>query len=860
MLTDAEIKKKFKEEASKNPDKYYATEVLREEGFHRARCKKCGTFFWSTTERNLCGDARCIGGYTFIGKSPAKNKLDYIGTWKLFSKMFRKFGYTPIKRYPVVARWRDDVDFVQASIYDFQPYVVSGEVQPPANPLVVPQFCLRFNDTDNVGITGAHYTGFVMIGQHAFVQPEQWNQNAYFRHIYAWLRKGLKLGKEHIIFHEDVWAGGGNFGPCMEFFSGGLELGNQVYMLFERTPTGKKELSLRVLDMGMGHERNAWFSQGSLTSYDTAFPKVCKKLRKVVGIKMDKDYLKAFYPYAALLNIDELKNAKNVDAAWAMVAKKLGLDAKELKETLLPIAALYSIAEHARALLVALSDGILPSNVGGGYNLRAIFRRAQSFIEQYGWSVEMGEVAEWHASYLKPLFPELMEGIEHVKHIIAIERNKYAATKQKTTKLVERVIKKKITEEMLLKLYDSYGIAPELIATEAAKHGLKVRIPENFYAKIAEMHEKVAVKKIEKPMIDIKGIAETEILYYDDYALTEFDATVLKVLDNLVALDKTAFYPTSGGQEHDTGTLNGVEVVDVLKVGPVILHRVRTPEAFKPGMKVHGKIDFDRRKQLTQHHTATHIINAAAKAILGPHVNQAGAKKDIDKAHLDITHYQSITPRELKMIEAEANRIVNEGINIYSRLVARNKAEAAYGMSIYQGGAVPGKILRIVEIPGIDVEACGGTHLKNTKDVGLIKVIKSSKIADGICRIVFAAGNAALAIVRKERDLLAQTARILGVDEELVPSRTEELFKLWKAARKAVSKLRNKDFVSRLKKGEIKLEFELKSRQRSKASAAELLEQAAANFKTQPEYVPKTAKRFLRELKEFEKRIREVLH
>ncbi|HII89112.1 TPA: hypothetical protein HA253_05960 [Candidatus Woesearchaeota archaeon] len=380
MPTDKEVKKAFKQTASKNPDQYYATSVLKEEGFKRKQCA-CKIFYWTACDAPTCGDPACSGGFRFFGgKTPAQRELDYVGVWNEFASHFKKLGYTPIKRYPVVARWRNDTDFVQASIYDFQPYVVSGEVKPPANPLVVPQFCLRFNDIDNVGITGAHYTGFVMIGQHAFMPPEQWNQAKYFRDIHSWLSKGLGLPNKEITFHEDAWAGGGNFGPCMEFFSRGLELGNQVYMMFEQTPHGPRELKLKVLDMGMGHERNAWFTKGAATSYETTFPTVCKKLFHATGIKVDEKVMEKFLPYASYLNVDEIEDTEKT---WNFVAQKVGIETKELREKVLPLAALFSVGEHARSLLFAISDGGLPSNVGGGYNLRVILRRALSFIDKY---------------------------------------------------------------------------------------------------------------------------------------------------------------------------------------------------------------------------------------------------------------------------------------------------------------------------------------------------------------------------------------------------------------------------------------------------------------------------------------------
>ncbi|MEM4248367.1 MAG: alanine--tRNA ligase-related protein, partial [Candidatus Nanoarchaeia archaeon] len=675
MPTDKEVKAEFKKIASKEPDKYYATAVLKKEGFIRKQCRNCGTFFWTTEKkREFCGNAVCSGGFGFIGKSPAKHKLDYIETWEKFSSLFRKWGYTPIKRYPVVARWRPDVYWVGASIYDFQPYVVSGEIKPPANPLVVPQFCLRFNDIDNVGITGAHYTGFVMIGQHAFMPPRQWNQAKYFTDILNWLRQGLGLEDNEITFHEDAWAGGGNFGPCMEYFSRGLELGNQVYMMFQRINSGSKELGIKVLDMGMGHERNAWFSQGTATSYETTFPSVMKKLRRATGIKVDEGIVKKFLPYSSYLNFDE---TESLEKAWRYVSEQTGIDVKNLKENILPLAALYSIAEHSRAALVAISDSALPSNVGGGYNLRIIIRRALAFIEQYKWDISLPEICAMHARYLKPIFPELSKNLGTVEKILDVEKEKYLATNQRARQVVERIIKEEVTDKKLLMLYDTQGILPEAIKEEAEKLGRKIEVPENFYARVSELHKEIeevaAVKKEE--LLPLDDLPETQALYFDNYKKTEFKAKVLKIINNAVVLDKTAFFPVSGGQDYDTGMLGGSEVVEVFKQGAVIVHRLREAPKFKEGDFVDGKINEKRRIQLAQHHTATHIINAAARRILGPHINQAGAKKTEEKAHLDVTHYQAIAQEELKKIEDEANRIVKENIKINLMFMPRNEAE-----------------------------------------------------------------------------------------------------------------------------------------------------------------------------------------
>ncbi|MFQ5800489.1 MAG: alanine--tRNA ligase-related protein, partial [Candidatus Hydrothermarchaeales archaeon] len=383
---EKKIKAEFKAKARKEPETYYPVGVLIEEGFSRGVCKKCGTAFWSSEPREVCGEPDCSGGYMFIGSSPAKKKMDFIETWKEFSRLFERLGYTPIKRYPVAARWRDDTDFVQASIYDFQPYVVSGEIEPPANPLVVPQFCLRFNDIDNVGYTGRHYTGFVMIGQHAFEPPERYAPPDYLRHIYTWLVEGMGVPKGEIQFHEDAWAGGGNMGPSMEFFSRGLEIGNQVYMQYDIRSGTPKELAIKVLDMGMGQERPAWFTHGTATSYEANFGGAIKKLYRVTAVKPDQEIVERFLPYSGMLNFDEVEDIEKV---WRHIASKIEVGLTALKEEIVPLAALYSVADHARSLLVALTDGALPSNVGGGYNLRTLLRRSIDILSSHSWDLAL---------------------------------------------------------------------------------------------------------------------------------------------------------------------------------------------------------------------------------------------------------------------------------------------------------------------------------------------------------------------------------------------------------------------------------------------------------------------------------------
>lgn len=844
MATDKELKKEFLKKASKDYENTYPVQSLKELGFERYKCKKCGRNFWNREKADICGDTQCVGKLTFIGETPAKNKLDYIQVWQKYSEIHQKLGYTPIKRYPVIARWNPTTEFTIASIAAFQPYVVSGEIKPPANPLIIPQFCLRFNDIDNVGITG-HNVGFIMLGEHAFVAPKDYDINKYIKDHLTWIQEGMGLSLDEIKIHEDAWAGGGNFGPCMEFFSRGLEVSNQVYMQYEVTKEGNRELKQKVLDMGQGYGRVSWFTQGALNNYETLFPTVIKKLREKTGLELDEEFGKKFYPLSPRLNTDEVED---IEKAWNEISKEIGMNVKDVKEKALKQAALYSIAEHTRALLFAINDGGLPSNVGGMYNLRVILRRALRFIEKNEWILDLGEVCEWHAEYLKPLFPELTENLDNVKRILSIEKQKYIATREKIKLTITKILQEgEITTENLIELYDSHGIMPEEIKEEAEKQDKQIKIPSNFYALVSEKHEKTVQEAQTKreEEIDTDNLPDTEAMYFEDYTKSSFMAKVLAIIGEKVILDKTMFYPTSGGQLHDEGTINGQKITDVFKQGKIIIHVLEEKPKFSAGDIVDGELDFARRVQLTQHHTATHIVNAAAHKILGHHINQAGAKKDTEKAQLDITHYDSLTDEQIKEIEEEANLIVSKGIKVMKKFMPREEAEQKYGMRIYQGGAVPGKILRIVGISDLDVEACAGTHLNDTSEAGKISIIKTSKVKDGVIRITFTAGKASEKVEEKEQQILSEVAVELRVEIPEVPARAEELFQKWKKAKKSIKK----------KKEISNEELELTSKEKTEGSLTEILNKTAEILQTQPEHILNTIKKFKKELEEIKNKL-----
>jgi alanyl-tRNA synthetase len=755
-----ELKKQIKEEASENPEEFFATDVLREKGFERGKCENCGMHFWSTDgSKNVCGEPECTGGYTFINDSPADRKFSYVEAWKEFEKFMEERSYASIDRYPVVARWRDDVEFTGASIYCFQPHVVSGEAEPPADELVIPQPSLRFNDIDNVGITGRHYTNFTMIGQACFQPPEKYDVDRYFRDMMEFTIDSLGIGKEKLVFHEEAWGGGGNLGPCMECFVDGLELWNQVYMLYRQTPEGYEELDLQVLDMGMGHERITWISHGTETSYESVMPETLEKMKEKVGLEINEGIWREFLPYSSELNVDEVED---IEEKWQEIAEKMDVDKDKLKDSIRPAAALYSIAEHSRALNFALADGKIPSNTGGGHNLRIIYRRAMDFIEKYNWDLDMKEVAEWNARELEEMFPDLIKSIDEIKEILEVEEKKYRKSRRKAEKKLSEFEETPSVEKMI-ELYESHGVSPEMMEEKGFE------VPEDFYMKLEKDSEEI---KEAEEKFDLENIESTEKLYYDrrepyrdeDGEASDFgfEAKIIEIIDdNWILLDRTMFYPEGGGQRYDTGLIEDAEVKEVQKQSNVVLHRVEENHSLEKSQKIDATVNGSERRQLTQHHSSTHMVNAAAREELGEHIYQAGASKDLEKARLDLTHYEKPSQEEVDEIEQRVREFIEENHSIEAIELPKSEAEQKYGFRIYQGGAPPGNTIRLIDIDNVDIEACGGTHLTETGHAGGFVITGCTRIQDGVIRLEYKAGEAAKEYEQKIENIHDETVEML---------------------------------------------------------------------------------------------------
>ena len=748
---------------SANPDKYYKVALFNEVGFQRHKCNLCGKFFWSLVDRAVCPDHEAYG---FLGCPPTSKHLDYIDTWKEVEAFFRSNGHTIINRYPVVCRWRDDLYYTIASIVDFQ-RVVQNKVffELPANPLVVPQMCVRFNDIENVGLSGRHYTTFCMIGQTCDADQEggYWKDRC-LELDFQLLTKVLGIDPKAITFVEDVWMGAGAFGYSLEYFVNGLELGNAVFTEFEGNENEYRTMKHRIIDMGAGLERFSWITMGTPTSYDCTFGPVINEMMSKTGTKLDKEILGSYFKFAS--NALE-RTESDLRALKATFAKELKISYGDLNKIINPFEAMYTVADHTRTLLFAISDGSIPSNVGGGYNLRVILRRALAILERMGWNFNLDEIAEIHIGYLKQMYPELEEHVNDVKTILQIESNRYIGSKERMNSITSSIRGKKqsLSVDDLIRLYESDGITPEFLV----ESGVIESIPQAYYVMLSELHESHRTSHNHKPVTAVEELQPTRLLYYEHNSMTEADARILAIIENeYVILDQTVFYPRGGGQEPDTGDIDGIKVLDVIKQNEIVIHKISPSKVLLPGMKVRIRINPRRRDLITKHHTATHIVNASARSILGPWVWQNSAFKDEGYARLDITHHSSLTREEIEEIEKAANRVVRQDNPVLIDTFDRIDAERNYSFRIYQGGVVPSSTVRIVNIKDWDIEACGGTHVSRTGEIGLIKIFRTERIQDGVVRLEFVAGEAALDYVEKQDNQLNTISRILGASKEKV--------------------------------------------------------------------------------------------
>ena len=747
---------------SADPGRYYKVKLFDNEGFERKSCSTCKRFYWTIDENRVNCPDHSDDTYSFIGNPPTKKRFDYTQAWKEVESFFVKNGHTSVNRYPVVCRWRDDLYFTIASIVDFQRVMGSKVVfEFPANPLVVPQTCLRFKDLENVGVTGRHFSSFCMIGQHSIPNSDGYWKDQCVDLDYRLMTEQFGVDKKEVVFVEDVWEGGGSFGSSLEFFVKGLELGNAVFTEFQGDLTNYKTLDQQIIDMGAGLERFAWLTMGTPTAYDCCFGPITDNLLQQVGIDTKNKLLVTYFTKIA----KHLEQFSDLSDVRKNAIKSANLTDDQINKIITPLEGIYLIIDHIRTLIFAISDGALPSNVGGGYNLRIMLRRIISTMNRLSLKFDINEMIDTQIDYLKNTYPELERTREDIKTIIGIESGRYDNSKLRMEKIVSKLEQKPSVDD-LVRLYESDGITPDYLKE------MKVisDIPSTFYSKLSELHQ--SKKQKEQDSMSLEGLPETELLYYSDDP-KEFDANVLKSFDNYVILDKTSFYARGGGQEPDHGRIGEFEVVDVNKHGNIVVHELKngTP---KEGTTVSCLVDSKRRDGITKNHTSTHILNSSTRNVLGSWVWQHSAFKEEDHARLDITHHSALTDDEILKIEKLANSVVEKNMSVTIDNFDRGTAEQKYGFKIYQGGIVPVKSVRIVSIEDFDVEACGGTHVKKTGEIELIKITKTKRIQDGVVRIEFVSGLTAVDYIKQHDASMLKKSAELKEKMEMKEKRREQ--------------------------------------------------------------------------------------
>jgi len=309
--------------------------------------------------------------------------------------------------------------------------------------------------------------------------------------------------------------GGGSFGPSLEFFVSGVELGNAVFTEFQGEVGKHTELEQKVIDMGAGLERFAWITMGTPTAYDCCFGPITNQLIQKVGIDADSNLLTKYYTAIA----KNIGNYDDIFVARKHAISQAGLTDEQVNRIITPLEGIYLIVDHVRTLIFAISDGALPSNVGGGYNLRIVLRRIIGTMDRLSLKFNLSDIIDTQIDYLKNTYPELEKTREDVKKIVSIEADRYESSKLVMQKKVSK-LKQKPSVDDLIRLYESDGVTPDYLK----ETNVISEIPSEFYSKLSALHQSMKKKELER--LPLEGLPETELLYYGDDP-REFTAKVL---------------------------------------------------------------------------------------------------------------------------------------------------------------------------------------------------------------------------------------------------------------------------------------------------------------------------------------------
>ncbi len=747
---------------------------------------------------------------------------------KSFLDFFLRQGHTVVKSSSLVPDRDPTLLFTNAGMVQFK-RVFLGEEPRPYVRAASSQKCVRaggkHNDLENVGYTARHHTFFEMLGNFSF--------GDYFKEEaieMAWelLTERYKLPKERLwatVYYDDdearelwqkiagippdrivglgekdnFWAMGdtGPCGPCSEIIIDQgeamacgpncgigkcecdryLEIWNLVFMQFNRTSKGDMEpLPKPSIDTGMGLERLCAIVQGVQSNFDTDL------LRPIIARIEDL----AGEPYGGL------DKGKNV--------------------------AFRVIADHSRATSFLIADGVLPSNEGRGYVLRRIMRRAMRFGRLLGLKTPFfPAICERGVELMGEVYPELKTARSILQMVVTNEEERFADTLDHGLKLLAEELAalkaqagKVLPGALAFKLYDTYGFPLDLVQDALREEGLGLDL-EGYEEHMRRQREasraawKGAGEEIPEVYVEMASWPPTHFLGYD--TLTA-ESTILALIHHETAGDQavageeveivtttTPFYGEAGGQVGDTGLIYGpgwrIEVTNTQKLpNDLIVHQGVVREGVvRVNDHAHLEVDVTRRRQIARHHTATHIMQALLKRHLGEHVKQSGSLVAPDRMRFDFTHFATIDRETLEKLELDANIEVTENLPVEVTHLSMAEALESGAMALFEEKY--GEEVRLVSIPGLSKELCGGTHVDRTGDIGLVKIVSEASIAAGIRRIEAICGPEAVRLTQEEEDELSQAAALLKAGRGELAARLEKVIRRNKDLEKQIEVLKS---------------------------------------------------------------------
>ena len=740
---------------------------------------------------------------------------------KAYLDFFESKKHLKLHSFSLVPENDPSLLLIGAGMAPLKPYF-TGKLVPPSYRVTTSQKCIRTGDIDNVGRTARHHTFFEMLGNFSFgdyfkkeaitwaweflTEVLELDTNKLYVTVYPEDEEAydiwhniVGLADERIFKLEDnFWEiGEGPCGPDSEIFydlgpergcgkptcnvgcdcDRYLEIWNLVFTQFNKTKDGSYEpLEKKNIDTGAGLERLASVIQQKESNFETdlLFP----IMQKVIDV-CHGDY-----------NNKEQKIAVKV------------------------------IGDHIRAVTMMIGDGILPSNEGRGYVLRRILRRAVRFGRVLGIEEAfLADLVDIVIDMYKEAYPELAERKELIKTVIATEEAQFSATLAQGLELLNAMIEDAdgtgvLAGEKVFKLYDTFGFPVELTEEIVQEHGMtidhdgfdKAMKAQQERARAARAKVSAKVATPDTTGLDQSALVKDENAVNARVVLIGIDGAAVERAEKdtaiTIILDKTPFHAEGGGQIGDTGYITGpsgkAEVTDTksLANGLTYMIAIVTEGSLSKGDEVGITVDKVRNLDIARNHTATHLLQAALRKVLGTHVNQAGSLVTPERLRFDFTHFSPMTNEELAEVEKEVNRQIMKNVNLEIEEMPVDDAIKKGAMALF--GEKYGDIVRVVNVPGFSCELCGGSHVPNTSVIGSFRIVGESGTGTGIRRIEAVTGKAAHERAVADAILLQEAATLLKSKEEDIPAKIEQLLIALKEAEKEVAQLSHKLATSSL--------------------------------------------------------------